>query len=475
VHWRRPEEFLDATFDLNRIAARTGAGQIMKMSQAQAQNTAQRFQTLQTAGIQHDENQIHVFYDSIEPNDVKESCLNNLLNVDYFLSAVSILAQRPPLIERLFITKDWNPEGIYRIKLCKGGEWVEVTVDDLFPCEPLGGPLFTGCVNNEIWVMILEKAFAKVHGSYYLLKGGFVNEALIDLTGCPTQCYNLKDDYVQHFIQNGNQFWELIKYFHNEGYLLSFSTPGEERWSKQNQKEVDAKDGDVYMHGTRNEQTGENRLPIGQAFAVQQIRDLSQGHVKLVELRAPLQKYEWTGDWSKIPNTRGASKWTADVLEQMRHQDQVFNDELGVQSPDFVRGDENDSDGRQKQQAKQTRGLAIPSADPSDENNFWMSFENIIQRFTCLNVCKAVNMDEVRIRGKFLRVQDVEVPSIEIVASKWYYSVEVEQDTRVFLGVHQEDERKMGVSGRRPYLDIGIAVLRRTGEGLKLIDLRDFQ
>jgi len=100
------------------------------------------------------------------------------------------------LIERLFITKEWNKEGIYRVRICKGGSWREVTIDDLIPCEPRGEPIFTGCDNNEIWVMLLEKAYAKVHGSYYLLSGGFVHEALSDLTGCPTSCYNLKDDYV---------------------------------------------------------------------------------------------------------------------------------------------------------------------------------------------------------------------------------------------------------------------------------------
>jgi hypothetical protein len=89
--------------------------------------------------------------------------------------------------------------------------------------------------------MLLEKAYAKVHGSYFLTKGCYVNEALIDLTGCPTSCYNLKDDFVKHFIQNG-QFWELIKYFQNEGYLLSMSTTGEERWSKQHQKTTSESD-----------------------------------------------------------------------------------------------------------------------------------------------------------------------------------------------------------------------------------------
>lgn len=84
-------------------------------------------------------------------------------------------------------------------------------------------------------------------------------------------------------------------------------------------------------------------------------------------------------------------------------------------------------------------------------------------------------MEEIRIRGKFLRVQDVENAAIEIVPSKWYYSVDVEETTRVFLGVHQEDERKLGVRSRRPYLDIGIAVLKRTAGGLILVDLKDLQ
>jgi len=84
-------------------------------------------------------------------------------------------------------------------------------------------------------------------------------------------------------------------------------------------------------------------------------------------------------------------------------------------------------------------------------------------------------MDEIRIKGKFLRIQDIHDPTQEIVISKWYYSVKVEETTRTFIGLHQEDERKLGILTRKPYLDIGIAVLRQTNEGLQLIDLRDFQ
>jgi calpain-15 len=105
------------------------------------------------------------------------------------MCALASLAERPSLVERLFVTKEINPNGIYRVKLCKNGEWVTVTIDDFFPCYPLGSPLFSKTHGNELWVLLLEKAYAKLHGSYFSLRGGYASEALIDLTGCPTTCY----------------------------------------------------------------------------------------------------------------------------------------------------------------------------------------------------------------------------------------------------------------------------------------------
>jgi calpain-15 len=46
------------------------------------------------------------------------------------------------------------------------GEVEEIIVDDFIPVNEVGEPLFCQPNKNEFWVLILEKAWAKVHGSY---------------------------------------------------------------------------------------------------------------------------------------------------------------------------------------------------------------------------------------------------------------------------------------------------------------------
>ena len=94
---------------------------------------------------------------------------------------------------------------------------------------------------------------------------------------------------------------------------------------------------------------------------------------------------------------------------------------------------------------------------------FWMSYQEAVNYFKSLNVCRVRNWNEIRLKGKFLRIQDAEQAQIEAVQSKWYYSFDVlEGQTRIFISLHQEDERVKGVYLRKQYLDLGIAVLRRT-------------
>ena len=66
-----------------------------------------------------------------------------------------------------------------------------------------------------------------------------------------------------------------------------------------------------------------------------------------------------------------------------------------------------------------------------------MSYLEAVSYFKSLNVCRAKNWNEVRIKGKFLRIQDIDKPDLEVVLSKWYYSIEVvDRPARIFIGLH---------------------------------------
>jgi hypothetical protein len=64
-------------------------------------------------------------------------------------------------------------------------------VDDYFPCFVNGGPIFSSSQDNELWILILEKAYAKLHGSYLALRGGYAIDGMVDLTGCPSISYDM--------------------------------------------------------------------------------------------------------------------------------------------------------------------------------------------------------------------------------------------------------------------------------------------
>lgn len=86
-----------------------------------------------------------------------------------------------------------NPHGVYRLRICKNGEWQSVTIDDSIPCEPISHPKFTRSLENDLWPMLIEKAYAKIHRSYFSLRELQVKDVFEDLTGCPTQVIPIED------------------------------------------------------------------------------------------------------------------------------------------------------------------------------------------------------------------------------------------------------------------------------------------
>lgn len=92
--------------------------------------------------------------------------------------------------------------------------------------------MFSRNNQNELWVMLLEKAYAKLHGGYKTLTGGIPAQAMQDLTGCPTSSFKFSDTKVKSLVDSG-KLWDLMMHFDQEGFLLAGGTPGEDMWTEK--------------------------------------------------------------------------------------------------------------------------------------------------------------------------------------------------------------------------------------------------
>jgi hypothetical protein len=148
--------------------------------------------------------------------------------------------------------------GRYGFRFYQHGEWKTIIIDDRLPCDENKNLIFAKSRDrNELWVSLIEKAYAKLNGSYGALISGFTRNALVDMTGGVGSAINTK----QFKSSQVDELWgQLCQYTQERNVLLACSII---------QKEGDA----IVVNG----------LLTGHAYAILKCVELN-GH-KLLHIR----------------------------------------------------------------------------------------------------------------------------------------------------------------------------------------------
>lgn len=127
-------------------------------------------------------------FSSPDPSDIQQGALGNC----WLVAALALITERPRLLEHILLTKEVNKEGVYLVRICHNGIWQAIIVDDYFPCTAHNHLVFTQAKRRQLYIPLIEKACAKVFGSYANLRRGNMQEGLQLLTGAPCDYINLK-------------------------------------------------------------------------------------------------------------------------------------------------------------------------------------------------------------------------------------------------------------------------------------------
>lgn len=111
----------------------------------------------------------------------------------YYLSVLAALAEKPNRIEKLIKMDKTTANGVWTVQLYKNGVRRTVTMNPSIPCIG-SGPCFAHANGNELWVIMLEKAYAAIHGSYAKIVSGIGSEAMRDLTGAPSDVLHVSKE-----------------------------------------------------------------------------------------------------------------------------------------------------------------------------------------------------------------------------------------------------------------------------------------
>lgn len=265
----------------------------------------------------------HLFVEGASRFDIQQGELGDC----WLLAAVSNLTLNPRLFH-VVVPRDQSLNqyyaGIFHFRFWQYGKWQEVIIDDMLPTYSNQLMFMHSKTKNEFWCALLEKAYAKLYGGYEALRGGNINESMVDLTGGIVEMIDLRNP-------PSNLFTVMRKSYRRAALMGCAIEPEHPN--------------------VQAESILSNGLIVRHAYSVTRVTSVDitsatqklQGKAELVRLHNPWgNEAEWVGSWGdKSP------EWSTITPEE-----------------------------------KERLGLTF-----DDDGEFWMSFQDFLKNFTTLEIC----------------------------------------------------------------------------------------
>uniref|UniRef100_A0A3Q3XLC8 Uncharacterized protein n=1 Tax=Mola mola TaxID=94237 RepID=A0A3Q3XLC8_MOLML len=188
-------------------------------------------------------------------------------------------------------------------------KWLDIVVDDRLPTVRNELIMLHSASNNEFWSALLEKAYARLHGSYESLKGGSTMEAMEDFTGGVGEVYETQ--------KSPENLFSIMKKALDRGSMMGCSI---------NFLQISS--------SAESEAKTTTGLVKGHAYSITGLEQVNyRGRtVQLIRIRNPWGQVEWNGPWSD------SREWSyVDAAEKKRILQNSTDDGEFMEFEDFKR------------------------------------------------------------------------------------------------------------------------------------------